>query len=270
MFYLLLKKNGYSNIHHKSTWLITAFTCFTMVLFACGCSKTDSENVATEGVYAHIIVEASGDGTTDVGVDLQVGSGLFATNIELSDGDRLLANANNVTKRLSKDELLFVEVDYATSFDFDDPETLFNILFIRSNDTNAHSTVTLPQPVNIKEPSNGSVVYGNDTISISWEPSGFQDKLYISCSGICYKTGNSGETLSESFDSGSHNITDDGEETFNSFMGLTDFDPQSHDLGCDIEVTVTRKREGDIDDNFDGGYIIGKQSKTITFSYMPN
>ena len=70
--------------------------------FVYGCARVESEDVRTTGIHADIDVEGNRNGTTTVVVDLNVGSGIGATDLELAGSDRLTATANGSTQVLSK------------------------------------------------------------------------------------------------------------------------------------------------------------------------
>ena len=120
-------------------WATLAVALGTM---ACS-QQVDSTDVRTSGVYADMSVHASGNGKSEVQVDLRVGGSSSNTHLEIKGADKLTATVGAVTKVLSKSGNIYV-----TTFDGDAADTPFILAFTRGpDDTSApNSTVTLPEP----------------------------------------------------------------------------------------------------------------------------
>jgi hypothetical protein len=236
-----------------------SFAFITLSLSSC--AETESENVKSSGVRAEIEVVADGSGTTDVDVQLEVGSsGGLRTQLELSNGDSLIAYANGEQRTLTKIERLF-GTHYVTSFDFDSPNIEFRIALNRNNDVSApNSTVLLPDPFTITTPQSGERFARNADIVTIWEP-GFSDhSIRIDYDLFC----SDGESIivlgTEEV------ISDSGQHSINAteLLGVRANHPSTQN-GCDLEITVTRARSGNLDPNYgEGGYIKAKQERTRT------
>jgi hypothetical protein len=123
--------------------LIGFWATLAAALGAMACSEhVDSTDVRTSGVYADMSVHASGNGKSDVQVDLLVGGSNSNTHLVLKGADKLTATVGTVSRVLSKSGNV-----YATTFDGEAAETQFVVSFTRGpDDTSApNSSVTLPE-----------------------------------------------------------------------------------------------------------------------------
>ncbi len=240
------------------------------LLLLIGCAKEETQYIKTLGIHADIEIQATGNHTTDVTVDLSTGSGVGGTDLVLSDGDVLTAEAGNIVQVLSKSASVF-DVEYITTFGLDDADIPFTISLIRDDGTSAeNSTVTLPPPVDLLSPADGSSFFADDYLSFVWYPSEFYDDISGSVNYDCDKTSNSGYIVTVS---GSKKLSIHGDPGIKmySIHELTNLQlPEIYDQGCELEVTFTRSRYGRLDDNFGkGGSIVAKQIRTIDLYYYP-
>lgn len=249
-----------------------------LILFACvlstgcsGCSETESENVTTNGIYADIEVIGNSNDTTDVIVDLNVGSGLGGTDLELSDGDRLTASTNGQTHTLSKSENL-VNIEYITTFDANAADMAFTVSFTRENGINAEdSRVTLPAPFTLITPTDGETFAIDDPVIFEWSPADENSRMEISSVYTCRQHTDTEGTATTIGTGVGGRIADNGSATYTMRQLMGTSNPENYNLGCTIDIELSRNKAGTIDSNFgEGGQIIAKQSRSLEIRYNPN
>lgn len=250
----------------KPRFAARSFILFIAFLALAGCAKTDSENVKSKGISAGISVVADGRGDTDVWTTLEVGNGLFATQLTLSSSDHLLAYANGITKVMKYDGFPLL-VAYQATFPFDDEDTEFRVEFNREQDVSApNSTVTLPAPFSIT--SAKGVTYAKDAIvSVNWEPAYTPDRMLVDYNVNC--TGSDGGKHPASYTVGAD---DNGQRDISVAEILANASPGFSDSskGCSMEITVMRQRTGTIDPHYgEGGQISAEQRRSINAGIAP-
>ena len=244
-----------------------ASSVLLLMFVASGCSNTSSENVTTQGIHADIRVIAEGNGSTTVRAELEVGSGgIGRTQLDLSPGDSLTVTANGIQKTMVRDGSIFGDIEYVTSFPFDDANTVFVVALIRNAGTSApNSTVTLPDGFNVLSPTSSTIYSTSQNIGIVWAPSGTSITPSITVTVECRRL--SGITafnlrfLSLSSDSGTTSIP------VASVMPTGILDTARL---CDGTVSFERVRTGNLDRNYgEGGQITAEQHQDGHFFIDP-
>jgi hypothetical protein len=237
-----------------SSSLVLILTCVTVL----GCSRTKSENVTSNGVYAEMELVANEAGYTDVEVRLRVGGPLSLTELELSGSDRLLAHANGLTQVLNASGNL-LDIRYKTRFNFIDADTSFRIEFDRSNGISApNSVATLPQGFTLSAPDGPTYTRDQD-ITITWDPAFTPDAMSATYNTICRLDPGGYYSASKGF-----TVPDNGQFIVKASDLITS-DPIFADADCEITFQFNRKRYGSIDNNFgEGGKFIARQRRSIT------
>jgi hypothetical protein len=206
-------------------------------------------------------IQASADGTGESVVNARLNVDDNSTDfVDLSSGDTLVASAGGQSRVLSRSQSLG-EVRYATSFTgLDSAGMLYTVALNRANDVSApSSTCTLPTPFQITSPnSDGTFSRKNDDIVVSYDHAGSMDSMAWSVSGACIRTGANGIVGG---DAGSFTI---------ARGSLTSSDPAAAGVTCQIQVTLTRSRPGELDSHFGaGGSIVAQQVRAVTFNSAP-
>lgn len=231
-----------------------------------GCAKTDSDNVRIKGIHASIGVAAEGNGNTTVSTTLKVGSGLGGTTLELASSDTLLAYANGITK-VMRDNSSFLGASYTTTFPFDDEGTEFRVEFDRSEGTSApNSVVTLPAPFTITS-TPGATYAKNAIVSVTWEPAYTTDNMLVDYWITCPDS--NGDSYLATYTVGA---TDNGQRDINVSEILNKASPGIKDSskGCRLEITVIRRRFGELDPHYgEGGSIAAVQKRKISVNIAP-
>jgi hypothetical protein len=221
-----------------------------------GCSEdVDSDDVATDAVYAGISVLAPGDGTSQVSTYLKVGGANSNTYLDLTDYDALIAYANTSSASMSQSGN-----SYHASFPFEAEDTPYRVSFIRSPPPDGecagrsapNSTVTLPAPFSLTAPVQDSSHSRAAPLSIQWSGSGEADAMSFSVDGPCI------QAYSDNIEN------DNGSFTIpaNSIMVVG-----SANAMCTATVSVYRSRDGVLDDNYgEGGVINATQRRGVQFT----
>ena len=238
-----------------------------LALSAAGCSQTSSENVTTQGVHADIRVIAEGNGATVVKVQLEVGSGGPArTMIDLAPGDSLTATANGIQRTMTKDASIVGEIEYWTSYAFDDADTQFVVSFNRNNGVSApNSNVKLPEGFTVLLPLSGTVFTRGQVIGVVWAPSGTAVVPSVSLTVDCVLTTgvfiSETRNLSPAIDSGASSI---------AVSSVIPAGPIDTGQLCDATLYLSRQQFGNLDPNYgEGGRISAEHHKRATFLINP-
>lgn len=232
-----------------------------MVVAACG-GSTSSDNVTSEGIQAEITVEARGSGITHVDAVLTVGSGgAFGTDLDLSSSDTFSAHAYDETRVFNKNEDILGEIDYSTSFPFNEGPTEFRVSLERTNNPSMpNSTVTLPQGFVIVAPTQDQVFTTMDDIELTWDPSGYADTIYVDFWFECDAPANTKVVFTRS-----RTEADDGTATYPAADLLDGYEPDLDETGeCDTNIEVMRSSNGTLDPGYgEGGYIRARQLRDV-------
>lgn len=226
-----------------------------------GCSVTDSENVRTAGISAHIDVvskSSNPNGDTTVTANLQSGSGFNGTDLKLTGGDRLYVTADGARYDLTLADDL-VSIYYKARVPSASTHTEYVISFDREEDTSApSSTVMLPEPFDIEALAKDTYDF-DETVTLAWSPGG-TGKMVVHYSFDCRDQSGGTPTLFGI----RPDIADDGDYQLDLSDILSDQDEPL--VACEGELRLKRTRNGNLDPNFgEGGSIEGVQERTVTF-----
>lgn len=220
-----------------------------------GCSEdVDSDDVATDAIYASIFVSAPGDGTSSVSASLRVGGSNSNTFLDLTDYDALMAFVNDTSQGMSQSGN-----GYSTSFPYEAEDTPYRVAFLRTPPPDGecagvsapNSTVTLPAPFSITSPVQDEVISRGTAISLTWAGSGEADAMSFTVDGTCIQS--YADEIAN--DNGSFTIPAD------TIMVVG-----SDNASCTATLSVSRSRDGDLDENYgEGGVITARQSRAVQF-----
>lgn len=256
-----LKRFGKTGVVRSGLGCIAFVAAVLLTLVGCG--ATDSDNVRTGGVRATLMVEATGDGTSEVSAKFTVGSGgIGGTNLDLKAGDSATASANGIEKTLRKKTDALGGISYDGAFDFDAGETLFRVALNRANDTSApNSTVRLTEPFAVTLPENNQRFALDDALTVAWSPSGYGSSMDLVFVAKCPSGAQTMTrvTYRSTGDDGSYS-PGLGSLIGDAAAGL----PPGSD--CRVEMEIARSRSGQLDPNYgEGGTITAAQKRDRTF-----
>ena len=141
---------------------------FVASVAAVGCSKSDSGDILTSGMYGAISARADGTGQTRVATSLYLGNPINLNFIELSAGDQLFVSHNGQDVVPMEESVLNI-VSYTAWFTTEAENEEFVVSFERTVDAGApSSTVTLPAPFTLVAPSASSRAA---VLTVTWSPS---------------------------------------------------------------------------------------------------
>lgn len=224
-------------------------------VLAGGCAQTDSSDLLTSGIYAALTASTTGDGTTHVSATLFVGSPIYLNFVNVSGDDRLVATHQGQQQTMIETELLNV-VGYHAQFQGDEEGLEFQIAFQRRVDAGAPSSrATLPAKFTMDPlPTSASRAA---PITLSWSPAPTADLMRWEAKGDCIETATDGIQG----DPGTFVIPGD---TIKKRMGEMVADQ------CEITVTLTRARLGQLDPGYGkGGVVQGQQVRSATMLSVP-
>jgi hypothetical protein len=218
------------------------------------CTTTESDSILTRGMYASIRATADGSGDTTVSASLFLGQPSNLIFIDLVGGDRLIAHHGGQSKVMSERIILNI-VSHTATFPVDAEGARFEVEFRRQVDAGApSSSVTLPAPFTL-----GTVppsVSRGAAFGVNWTGAS-GDLMKWTAEGACI------ELASGSIDPGADSVTMPV-GTFRKRAG------QNIPDSCEVEVTVERERQGEVDRAFgEGGTAAGVQTRSVTFTSTP-
>lgn len=231
------------------------------LLATAACERVESSDVRTSGIYADMTVTAVGDGTSRVSAALRVGGSLSNTYLDLVDGDELMAIQGEDEARMSERSIPLGPVHYEATFDVDTENTPFRVSFAREphdetekecrGGSAPNSFATLPAPFTIDAPAEDRAFSrADDDIEITWSPNGRRDAMSWRASGSCIE-GDSGDI-----------DTDNGR--FVISRGKLRLRREADDNSCDVTITITRSRPGQIDPAYgEGGRFVARQVRSV-------
>lgn len=221
-----------------------------------GCTTTESDSILTRGMYASISATADGTGETTVGATLFLGPPSDLVFIDLVGGDQLIAHQGSQSKVMSELIILNI-VSHTAKFAGDREDDVFEVEFRREVDAGAPSSlVSLPAPFTL-DPVPASVSRGA-AFGVSWAGAAAgSDPMRWGAEGSCIES--AAGTI----------VGDPGSVTMpaGTFKKLTG---QNIADSCQVTVTVSRERDGDLDRAFGkGGTAMGVQRRVVTFTSTP-
>ena len=222
------------------------------------CTTTDSDNILTRGMYAAIGASADGSGNTVVSASLYLGRPTNLDFIKLEGGDQLIAHHADQAKQMSELIILNI-VSHTASFPLDAADARFEVELRREVDAGAPSTVlTLPAPFTlgaIPQSVSRAAAFGVDWAGAS------NDRMRWSAEGPCIQAASGSINAVGAGDPGSVTMP---AGTFVKAAGTTVPDT------CQVKVTVTRERDGQLDRGFgEGGTATAVQTRTAMFTSTP-
>jgi hypothetical protein len=235
------------------------FLPFAATLIAvAGCTSIQSSNIKTAGMSASMLVSADGTGAAKVSAQLNVDNN-GTDFVDLSSGDTLVASAAGQMQTMSRVSALG-EITYQASFGgADTAGTQFTIALNRTSDVSApSSTCAMPSPFNVTTPTSSDVFSRSTSdIVVQYDHAGTQDSMTWTASGNCLNGQSSG---SVSGDAGTFTIA---RGTLSAAGGQTN-------ATCQVQITLTRARVGQLDSHFAaGGSIRAQQVRSVSFNSAP-
>lgn len=236
------------NVRNLNRTTSVGLLAFVIACGACSTETTESENIASPGIYARMNVDGLSSGSSKVTVELNVG-GSNGTNISLTSNERLEATNGSVTKVMIRDTDLF-DVDYEIRFDNADSSAPFQVTLFRANgEVIDGSSVFLPPDFTIDSPGSGQSYSMAGSIPITWAPADSGRTIALTATTQC--TTNTGATLVlvDFFD-----LSDDGFENFSLGRLRANFDDTiDRTQNCELNLVMERKRTGTVDPDFGSG-----------------
>jgi hypothetical protein len=224
-------------------------------LGAAACTRVDSSDILTSGIYASISAQANGDGTTTVGAELLLGEPTDLNFVDLTGSDRLTASFEGEDKVMIETILLNI-VTHTATFQSDEGGDEFVVDFQRDVDAGAPSSiVTLPPGFTIAPPP--ATASRAQALTVTWSPASPDDTMRWSITGDCIELANA----TVSGDTGTVGIPSNM-LVKRAGAGVAD--------ACPVTLQMFRSRAGHVDEHYGrGGSAAGEQRRSITFTSTP-
>ncbi len=223
------------------------------------CTNIDSDDLDTDAMNPTIHVRSTeGDAGSSVSVVLHVGSSP-TTFVELQGDDTLTASAGEQTVTLEGHELIGL-VTYTGNLDTKAAGDVVTVAFTRTEEGKASapdSHVTLTDPLALSAPAGGAVASRAADLEVAWTTEDSDDQVSVSWSGGCVVEGSrdvTGDAATLTLEAGTIVKREQGE---NEEEPVPD--------ACDVTLTVSRGRDGEVDQAFGGGSIRHTFSDSVTF-----
>lgn len=226
-----------------------------LALLASGCTKIESSDLLTSGIYADLSARSTGTGTTTVYATLYLGNPSNLQFVDLTGNDHLIASYGG--QHMAMNETVFLNiVTHAAEFSTDAEGAAFEIALQRSVDAGApKSTVTLPAAFTLNPaPATASRAA---PLALSWSSSASTDAMAWKATGACI-----GDTQGT--------ITGDPGSWMIQAGTFTKRDGQNIADSCMVTITMTRSRAGVVDSHYGkGGTAVGIQERTVSVTSTP-
>ena len=226
-----------------------------LALLLGGCSKSDSGDILTSGMYGSISARAEGDGRTRVITSLFLGQPIDLNFIQLSADDKLVVRHAGQEMTPSEGDILNI-VSYTATFSTDAEGEMFEVSLQRTVDAGAPSSIaTLPTPFTLTAPPATSSRAA--AMTLTWSPGGSANAMSAVIDGACIDQ----VTVPITGDPGSVTIAAGMIKKKTAQQGQTIAD------SCTAEVRIERSKTGTLDSHFGkGGSVLGIQSRKATFT----
>ena len=226
--------------------------CASALLIS-ACQTVESNELVTEGIHASMSAISNGDGMTIISAAFfdkdPIDPDPKKQYITLSSGDHVYASHGGTTQELTQNLV------YSTTFPTDHGGDNFIVSMMRRTGGDApDSSITLPEGFTITNrtsaPEAALTWVREWDFSLTWSPHGSHDHMDWHAEGPCIMPTDG--TIAD--DTGTVTIAKDT---------IKKIDNPGISHSCWISVTVTRSRDGTLDNGFAGGVIDGRQVRTI-------
>lgn len=230
--------------------------CIMALWSGCACETVEGSAVKTSGLYALVEAEATGDGQLTTKMTLTMGP-TSLTYISLAADESLVATVGVQTKAMVK-RTLFGATWYEAKFSGDSADLPIKVALNRPSDVGAPSSSgTLPGPFAILSPAAGTTFSraAQGGLNLNWEAPSAGDVVEVTASGSC-------------IDSVSAIRTSPGASDANvpRFTARSGHETET----CNVELTVTKLREGTVDPAFGkGGAFHARVIRKLTVASTP-
>ena len=234
-----------------------ALTLALTAVFGSGCAQVESDDVKTDGIYADLLVQADGSGSSVATAALKVGGASSNTFLDLTAGDALEAANGDDVSAMVRNEALGV-IWYSAIFAVDSADAPFKISFLREEDVSApDSDVTMPAGFAITAPApNTSFSRASDAVVVTWDNSGSTDGFSWQITGDCIVAQFGNQTA----DNGTLTIP----------AGAIQPGQNQGANSCTANIQLFRTRAGTLDGAYgEGGVIRARQTRTISILSAP-
>lgn len=142
-------------------FVFRVLSIFSISIYMLSCSKTESSNIKTSGLYASYQIVGNNQNSVNCSVSFQVG-GYTGTYVSLENGDNVTCDGNSMIK-----SELFGIITYSATVSYR-PSGSYVVTLSRPGESDYNSTVTLPTDISGYSPSSSTVVSKGNPVTITW------------------------------------------------------------------------------------------------------
>jgi hypothetical protein len=228
----------------------------SLVLGGCT-SETESDLLKTKAIQAQYLISSNGE-RTKINAELNSGDS-FGSNIRLSNGDKLYAEALSKRITLTEDSDI-LDIDYEGRFGITSGNTKFQIDLVRKSEQNAQSNVDLPLEFTILEPSNNATVNYDQTVTVQLDGLDPASQTELILNYGCDDS--DGGVFSGS---ASYSVSNVSNFNFNlADKDIIDINSSKQYKNCELDIVIERFREGEISNELaDTSFIRAIQTRKI-------
>ena len=244
----------------------------SLLLLLIGCEQVDSEKVKTKKFYARIDANATSNDRVKFTVILNK-SHIFGDYINLVGNDYLDARVSERRRRLNKDESLFGQIKYETTFrDLLNTSNEPITVTLHRDATEYLNPLNLPQAFNMITPLEEDTydISDNDPVEITWDnisDDNMQLFLDLQCRyGNFTQVTHATEARWTGEDSGYMSINTN--EILDEFLDRQE--PPPEDItSCRADLKLVRYQQFPLNIYFDGGFAKARQTRYRTIYFVP-
>lgn len=241
-----------------------AFVLFTATFttFLAGCFEAvDSTDVTTDSLFANVELVSHDGVATDVSVRLSVG-GSMGTDVQLKNGDRILASAQGQTIELAHDSELFGGHRYVGVLPRGAENVAFSIDYLRG-DTSAQAQscgqssaigtfAIMPKPFELSPMMSQARLA--TPVTVAWSNAG-TGNVELRVSGSCIQ-------------GGLVSVRDTGVAVLD--RAVFEASDAANPSACNVQVTARRCASGQASPSFgEGGTVRACQDRSLSFRVVP-
>ena len=233
----------------------------SLIVILAGCSTVESKDIRTGGITANYVVSLPETAdAASVSASYRVGTLTF---VELGEGESVTASGGGKDVTLKHHRSAGV-TDYGGQLDGvvdAGTEITFNLARGKDDDSAPRSTVKLPERVRLTAPLAGTTYSRRATIPVRFDSRPSEQLSILTWAGECIQTGSlelePGRT-SAGIPAGS--IRSSTETPTPGVKPATT---------CPVDVTLTRRTEGTLDEAFKGGHITAETQSVRRITSAP-
>ena len=260
----------------RSSFSTNTLRCLALgigLIFANGCSETESVFIDTAGIWADFEAISDSDDSIEVTAEFRVGDALSNTYLDLTGGEYVEASIGSDTRIMSENEVFLGVISYKATFNHitNPANTEVTITLHRQDQAAINTTLTIPSDISIDSPTTQDSYYfgNNDIISVIWSPTQLSDDISTSYAASCVSSSNSFSNdiyHSFNYDPGVDSLAVD--QLITPYL---DANTTVANTRCNVTIDITRsQRSQSVNSQYQGGSVESKLRRSVTILILPS